>query len=89
MDGRFIDRHTGVLCTPAGLSLGRVWFFRDITERKQAEAEILRTSRSDILTGLANRAVFMEAVEQAIAHSSLDYLRLFPADRIKIAQALR
>ncbi|HEY4925279.1 MAG TPA: EAL domain-containing protein [Roseiarcus sp.] len=66
-DGRFIDRHTGVLRTPAGDQLGRVWFFRDITERKLAEAEILRTARCDTLTGLANRAVFLEAVQHAIA----------------------
>ncbi len=66
-DGRFIDRHTGVLRTPAGEYLGRVWFFRDITERKRAEAQILRAARSDQLTGLANRAVFMESVQHAIA----------------------
>ena len=65
-DGRFIDRHTGVLRTVAGQYLGRVWFFRDITERKQAEAQILRAARCDALTGLVNRAVFMEAVQHAI-----------------------
>src|SRR4029079_65500 len=67
VDGRFIERHTGVLRTSAGLYLGRVWFFRDITERKLADAQILRAARSDILTGLGNRAVFMEAMQQAIA----------------------
>jgi len=67
-DGRFIDRHTGVLRTAAGQQLGRVWFFFDITERKLAEAEVLRTARCDGLTGLANRAVFMEAVQHAIAN---------------------
>ncbi len=66
-DGRFIDRHTGVLRTAIGQELGRVWFFRDITGRKRAEAEILRMARHDGLTGLANRAVFMEAVQHAIA----------------------
>ena len=66
-DGRFIDRHTGVLRTAAGQNLGRVWFFRDITERKQADAQILRAARCDALTGLANRAVFMEGVQHAIA----------------------
>ena len=66
-DGRFFDRHTGVLRTPTGEQLGRVWFFRDITERKLAEAEVLRTARCDALTGLASRAVFLEAVQHAIA----------------------
>lgn len=66
-DGRYIDRHTGVLRTATGEYLGRVWFFRDITERKQAEAQILRSARCDALTGLANRTVFMAGVEHAIA----------------------
>jgi diguanylate cyclase (GGDEF)-like protein/PAS domain S-box-containing protein len=65
-DGRSIDRHTGVLYTAGGDYLGRVWFFRDITERKAAEAQIIRAARSDILTGLANRTVFMETVQRAI-----------------------
>jgi diguanylate cyclase (GGDEF)-like protein/PAS domain S-box-containing protein len=66
-DGRSIDRHTQALRTPAGLYLGRVWFFRDVTERKKTEAQILHLARYDGLTGLANRTVFMEAVERAIA----------------------
>jgi diguanylate cyclase (GGDEF)-like protein/PAS domain S-box-containing protein len=66
-DGRSIDRHTEALCTPAGDYLGRVWFFRDVTERKRAEAQILRMARTDALTGLPNRLVFMEAVERATA----------------------
>lgn len=68
-DGRFIDRHTGVLRTGPEEYLGRVWFFRDITERKQSEARILHAARTDALTGLANRAVFMEATELAIARA--------------------
>ena len=66
-DGRSIDRHSEVLRTANGEHLGRVWFFRDITERKQAEAQMLRLARSDILTGLANRLVFLEEIQGAIA----------------------
>ena len=39
-DGRFIDRHTAALRGDTGQYLGRVWFFRDITERKRAEEEM-------------------------------------------------
>ena len=38
-DGRFIDRHTGVLRTAQGDILGRVWFFRDITEEIRCRQE--------------------------------------------------
>ncbi|MGB0085008.1 MAG: EAL domain-containing protein [Rhodomicrobiaceae bacterium] len=36
-DGRFIDRHTRPLRDPAGPYLGRVWFFHDVTDWKQAQ----------------------------------------------------
>ena len=71
-DGRTIDHHTGVLRTPGGEYLGRVWFFRDITRRKRDEAQILRSARYDGLTGIANRAVFMEAVRHAISVAKHD-----------------
>ena len=40
--------------------LGRVWFFRDITEKKRAAEKIAALARTDSLTGLANRAAFLE-----------------------------
>jgi diguanylate cyclase (GGDEF)-like protein/PAS domain S-box-containing protein len=68
-DGRSIDRYTVTLTTAAGENLGRVWFFRDITERKQAAAQALRMARFDVLTGLANRSVFVEALNLQIARA--------------------
>jgi diguanylate cyclase (GGDEF)-like protein/PAS domain S-box-containing protein len=34
-EGLFIDRYTATLTAPGGEYLGRIWFFRDVTERKQ------------------------------------------------------
>ncbi|MHB1675251.1 MAG: bifunctional diguanylate cyclase/phosphodiesterase [Acidobacteriaceae bacterium] len=42
---------------------------RDITEQKQAEAELARLARYDTLTGLANRAVFVESLDREIARA--------------------
>jgi diguanylate cyclase (GGDEF)-like protein/PAS domain S-box-containing protein len=42
VDGRFIDRHTAALRTPAGVNLGRIWFYRDATERNRAEIALKR-----------------------------------------------
>ncbi len=66
-DGRVFHRYSASLYDAARKHLGRVWFFRDITAQKQAEAELRHTSRHDGLTGLANRRVFMERVQQEIA----------------------
>ncbi len=42
---------------------------RDITERKLAEEQIAHNARYDNLTGLANRRVFVEALDQSIARA--------------------
>ena len=41
----------------------------DVTERKRAEEQMLRTARNDALTGLANRRVFVDALQLAIARA--------------------
>ena len=46
---------------------GWVAVHEDITERRRAEAEITRLARTDILTGLPNRMVFREAIDQGLA----------------------
>jgi diguanylate cyclase (GGDEF)-like protein/PAS domain S-box-containing protein len=67
IDGRFIERHTVTLTTPAGEFLGRIWFFRDITATKELAARAIRMAHFDVLTGLANRSVFVEALQRAVA----------------------
>ena len=47
---------------PVGLAV-----VRDITERKCANEQITQMARHDLLTGLANRRVFVEALDQTIA----------------------
>jgi diguanylate cyclase (GGDEF)-like protein/PAS domain S-box-containing protein len=67
LDGRVIERHSVALRVKAIDYIGRVWFFRDVTARRAADALALRHARCDVLTGLANRAVFIEAVDHSIA----------------------
>jgi len=42
------------------------WLLRELTERKQAEAELLHNAFHDALTGLLNRALLLNLLEQAI-----------------------
>jgi diguanylate cyclase (GGDEF)-like protein len=41
----------------------------DITDRKRAEAQLFHDALHDALTGLPNRVLFMERVDQALKHS--------------------
>jgi diguanylate cyclase (GGDEF)-like protein len=45
---------------------GWVTVHQDITAQKRAEAELAHMARYDALTGLANRAMFLEAVNKAL-----------------------
>ncbi len=68
-DGRTLERYTTALRTEGGTYLGRVWFFRDVTERRLAEQELKAAYKTveklagvDPLTGLANRRRFDECL---------------------------
>ncbi|MGB6827356.1 MAG: diguanylate cyclase [Terracidiphilus sp.] len=68
-DGRTLERYTTTLHTDDGRYMGRVWFFRDITERIQAEhklqaayEEVEKLAVVDPLTGVANRRRFEECL---------------------------
>ncbi len=66
-DGRTLERHSTVLRGHENHYLGRVWFFRDVTARKQTEAALRALTRQDPLTGAANRTHFSERANQEFA----------------------
>lgn len=55
-----------------GAPVGRVYSFRDITERVEATRRIDSLSHTDALTGLANRQVLMERIGFALALARRD-----------------
>ncbi|HHP7230087.1 MAG TPA: putative bifunctional diguanylate cyclase/phosphodiesterase [Xenococcaceae cyanobacterium] len=71
----------------AGKNLGRVWSFRDVTERQQAEKLIKHQAFHDALTGLANRNLFerylAETLDQAQENQSKFAVMFFDLDRFK------
>ena len=64
---RFFEGH----CAPFHLDGQEavVWLARDITRRKQAEQDAIRLALYDPLTGLPNRRMFHERLEQAVARA--------------------
>jgi len=68
-DGRVFDAHSRPQRTSSGAVIGRVWSFRDVTAHKALEAQLTHQAFHDPLTNLANRALFQDRVEHALARS--------------------
>jgi diguanylate cyclase (GGDEF)-like protein/PAS domain S-box-containing protein len=88
LDGRIVERYS-VPQRIDGRSVGRVWNFRDVTQRKEAERRLLHDAFHDGLTCLPNRARFTDLVGRCIerAHRSVDYsfaVLFLDIDRFKV-----
>ncbi|HYX41174.1 MAG TPA: PAS domain S-box protein, partial [Pyrinomonadaceae bacterium] len=95
---RYLHRHGHEVWVHLGSSLVRdaqgqplhlLFQLQDITDRKRAEERLLHDAFHDALTGLPNRALFMDHVKMAIQRSRRSGDRLFAAlfldlDRFKI-----
>lgn len=64
-DGRAYERFTCPLLDKQEM-MGRLWSFRDITERKRAEEKLQKMATTDELTELWNRRYFMDAARKEL-----------------------
>jgi diguanylate cyclase (GGDEF)-like protein/PAS domain S-box-containing protein len=79
-DARFRGKNSGTVpvaytasaVMSRGMPSGAVIAFRDITERKAFEDELHHHACYDSLTGLANRRLLVERLDQALRRSALD-----------------
>jgi signal transduction histidine kinase len=65
-DGRTLDRYTAPVIGKDGTHYGRIWTFRDISDRKQAETE-LTTAHKQLLD--ASRQAGMAEVATSVLHN--------------------
>jgi len=65
--GRSFDRYSSPLIDSAGRNWGRIWYFREITERKAAEKRIQSLAYFDALTELPNRTLLRDRLDNALA----------------------
>ncbi len=68
-DGRVIERHSRGLFDHHHAYLGRIWFFRDITEKKIAEQRLQELTTTDELTGISNRRHFIRQARHEVERS--------------------
>ncbi len=67
-DGRVFERFTSPLMLGSS-AMGRIWSFRDITERKQMEEQVRQLAFYDPLTELPNRRLLLDRLSQSLAES--------------------
>lgn len=57
--------------------LRNIFQMQDITERKRAEAQLVHDAFHDALTGLPNRALFVDPLKLAVARNLRDRYPVF------------
>jgi len=75
-DGRILERYSTALHGVNNVYLGRVWYFRDISSQKRLENELRELTKTDTLTGLANRRHFFKRANEEFQRIKRRYLPL-------------
>jgi diguanylate cyclase (GGDEF)-like protein/PAS domain S-box-containing protein len=66
-NGRSFDRYSAPLIDREGWNWGRIWYFREVTERKVAEEQIQFLAYYDALTRLPNLRLLRDRLDNALA----------------------
>jgi diguanylate cyclase (GGDEF)-like protein/PAS domain S-box-containing protein len=69
-DGRVFERYSQPQRSANGDVYGRVWSFRDVTDRERIQSQLRHLADHDVLTGLLNRRRFEEELERQVAHEA-------------------
>jgi diguanylate cyclase (GGDEF)-like protein/PAS domain S-box-containing protein len=66
-NGKIFDRYSAPLVDSKSRYRGRIWYFRDITDRTLAEDRVQYLAYYDALTGLPNRTLLQDRLAKALA----------------------
>ncbi len=70
INGKVFERYSAPLLDSKSVYRGRIWYFRDISDRKLSEQRVQFLAYYDALTGLPNRSLLQDRVTKAVARAT-------------------
>ncbi|MGI0487304.1 response regulator [Pantanalinema rosaneae CENA516] len=84
-DGRVLDRYSSPILSPDGEPYGRLWYYRDITDRRQAEEELQSQNHQAYLLAAITLRIRQSLNLDEILNTTVAEVRQFlQADRVLI-----
>ncbi|NER47007.1 MAG: PAS domain-containing protein [Symploca sp. SIO1A3] len=78
-DGRVFDCYSTPVLSPNGDCYGRIWSFRDITQRKQTEARLRKQAEREQLLGEMNQRIRQTLNLEEVLNTAVEEVRQFLA----------
>lgn len=78
-DGRVFDCYSTPVLSPSGECYGRIWSFRDITQRKQTEARLRKQAEREHLLGEMNQRIRQTLNLDEVLNTTVEEVRKFLA----------